>query len=92
MKVKLRNFRLSVDADRVLSEETERTGKTMTQVIEDFLLWQRLFSEEAESVLREFAERHALPKKKIIEVAILKLKGGEKGRLPFNRPTVSLTA
>jgi len=60
MKVRQRNFRLSDPANRALEEEIARTGKSMTQVIEDHLLWQRMFRDDVQAVIRRLADQHKM--------------------------------
>jgi len=73
-KVKLMNFRFSASALEALQTEAERTGKSMTQVIEDLLLWRRVFVEDAETLLHDLAAKHKIPPRRVIECALLKLR------------------
>lgn len=81
-KTKLSNFKLSDAARGALESDTVRTGKTMTQVLEDRLLWQRVFNEDAEAVLDGLRRKTGLPTYKIVEVCILKAAKADV-RLPF---------
>lgn len=78
-------FRLSDQAVEALESEAARTGKSKTGVIEDLLLWQRLFSDEAEAAMQFMAQKHKLPARKVAEVALMKA-AGMGGELPFDMP------
>lgn len=54
-------FRLSDKAVEALENEAARTGKSKTGVIEDLLLWQRLFSDEAEAAMNYMAKPRTQP-------------------------------
>lgn len=77
-------FRLSSEATVALESEAQRTGKTMTAVIEDALLWRRQFGDEAEAAVNALSERHGIPARKVVEFAVLKAAGTGISNLPFN--------
>jgi hypothetical protein len=80
---KIVNFRLGEEAVDALRKESQRTGKSQTGVIEDLLLWRRLFNEEAEAAMQFIAKKHKLTPRKVAEVALLKA-AGLGGELPFD--------
>lgn len=83
MKEKLFNCRLSGEAIDAIDKEKQRTGKTKTAIVEDHLLFRRVFGDEAEQVVFSLAAKHKIPPRKVIEVCILKAVGA--GGLPFDR-------
>ena len=82
---KLKKFRLSPEAVAALEHESERTGKSETAVVEDFLLWRRILGEEAEAALQFMSQKHKIPARKVVEVAVMKA-AGIGTSLPFSLP------
>jgi len=69
---KLVAYKFSQEVLTAIESEAVRTGKTKTAVLEDAVLFQRQFGDEAEMALGSLAKEHAIPKRKVIEFSILK--------------------
>lgn len=55
MKTKPSMFKLSFEAREALEAEAKRTGKTLTSVIEDLLLFRRIFADDGRRILVDHA-------------------------------------
>lgn len=83
MKTKMQGFKLESDAAEALEAEALRTGKTKTAVIEDLLLFRRLFGDDVERIIQGLASQHHLPARRVVETCVLKA-AGSGGQLPFS--------
>lgn len=65
-----RTFKFTKDADQALVNLKEMTGRTMTLVLEDFLLGRRQFAEEIELWLAAECQHSGRKRQEIIENAL----------------------
>lgn len=67
----LRNFRFVKSADDELSRQSDKTGRTMTAIIEDYLLNRREFPEHLQLWLDHESARTKLSQREILHCALL---------------------
>ena len=67
----LRNFHFLKQADEVLLQLTEQTGRDLVVVLEDLLLQRRQFSPHIEKFLADEANRSGRSRTQIIEAALI---------------------